>query len=391
MTRGCRELLSKLHSSSGFRQLPAIHPSGHVDLNIPARLSYTGTCKLRSLVQDRVEGSFQACNIHQIAAGCAAVRSKLLNDRKLTLTIRSKSANATSAHTRLHPRDSDDRIDIILIRRAPSKEPLGCKVAPNSVLSGYTILIPPHWAMAFWASLTYSSARVIGLEEWRHQHLEAGLPYFPDDWMCTAAGEAEAMLFRAETLKQHAARPPARRTRGLAAHVASSGTDPVWSAALPATVELTAAQIAPSIRRTSTTGYPTRQRQPNSANQREGVEARSTFFIRLFAISGNLKPGAQVYMASTWATLEQRCADCLDEEGGIKAPGLPVGFPAMNPRNQAQPGTDRDGHGASDRPCHFCQLHHVRRPFHWDGKHRAQVQAVHTVFACRQSKVSLPP
>jgi hypothetical protein len=63
--------------------------------------------------------------------------------------------------------------------------------------------------MPFWTSLTYSSARVIGLEEWKHQHLEAGLPYLPDDRVRTKAGEVEAKLFHAGIEERIAKRPPA--------------------------------------------------------------------------------------------------------------------------------------------------------------------------------------
>ena len=54
--------------------------------------------------------------------------------------------------------------------------------------SGWDVIIPSGWGMAFWVSLVYRGAHVGGQREERNIHLEAKLPYFPKEYPDTAAG-----------------------------------------------------------------------------------------------------------------------------------------------------------------------------------------------------------
>lgn len=59
--------------------------------------------------------------------------------------------------------------------------------------SGWDVLVPAGWGMAFWISLLYANGgRAAGQRELRHIALEAGIPVFPEDYQDSIAG-AEAV------------------------------------------------------------------------------------------------------------------------------------------------------------------------------------------------------
>lgn len=77
--------------------------------------------------------------------------------------------------------------------------------------SGWDIILPSGWAMAFWVALVYRGARVGGMREARSTALQAGLLFDPHDFPDSSAG-IEHMKREAETLQsRYNRRPPAKR------------------------------------------------------------------------------------------------------------------------------------------------------------------------------------
>ena len=58
----------------------------------------------------------------------------------------------------------------------------------TSLVSGWDLVLPSNWAMAFWVSLVYRGARACGMTELQKCYLECGIPFFPHDYPDTRAG-----------------------------------------------------------------------------------------------------------------------------------------------------------------------------------------------------------
>jgi len=110
------------------------------------------------------------------------------------------------------PLPEDDEIDVIVIKRSLQSRIYGRKQEEDTSQCGFTLLVPQHFGNAFWMSLVYSSARVGGLVERKHQDFEACVPSFPYDWPFTKGGENEALQISEEHEKRWKRTPPAKRT-----------------------------------------------------------------------------------------------------------------------------------------------------------------------------------
>lgn len=126
---------------------------------------------------------------------------------------------------RLRPTAADDRIPVVLI----------ASWQDSPLASGYTLLVPRGWGLPFWHSLVFTGARVLGQEQLRQRHLNAGLASFPHDWVASrsyAALEREAAASRAEVWRR---KPPAKRVnydRGEAVCPHPFGGVELWHDAL---------------------------------------------------------------------------------------------------------------------------------------------------------------
>jgi ribonuclease P/MRP protein subunit POP1 len=87
-------------------------------------------------------------------------------------------------------------------------QPRGCQ---SGYGSGWDIIVPAGWGMAFWLAFVYGGGRAIGLHERRAMSLEKGVPSFPYDYPDTASCRVEAAAEAAEARKKYNRRPPKRR------------------------------------------------------------------------------------------------------------------------------------------------------------------------------------
>ena len=81
--------------------------------------------------------------------------------------------------------------------------------------SGWDLILPANWGMAFWVSLIYRGARACGLKELQKCSLEAQALHFPSDYPDTSAGQQysneQRQLLEAKYLR---APPDKRRNYG---------------------------------------------------------------------------------------------------------------------------------------------------------------------------------
>ncbi|KAH7340957.1 ribonucleases P/MRP protein subunit POP1-domain-containing protein [Rhizoctonia solani] len=78
-----------------------------------------------------------------------------------------------------------DKIPLLLIQHtiSHSQAPLATSRDRSQALYGWTIILPPSWAMPFLSSLTHTGTRVVGLSARHHQCLETKSPHFPNDYV----------------------------------------------------------------------------------------------------------------------------------------------------------------------------------------------------------------
>ncbi|XP_078397233.1 ribonucleases P/MRP protein subunit POP1 [Cetorhinus maximus] len=77
--------------------------------------------------------------------------------------------------------------------------------------SGWDILIPKGWGMAFWIPLIYRGARAGGLQEGAKHTQYKGLPHFPDDFPDCPAGIQHSEETEKELIGIYKKYPPAKR------------------------------------------------------------------------------------------------------------------------------------------------------------------------------------
>ena len=77
--------------------------------------------------------------------------------------------------------------------------------------SGWDLVLPTNWAMAFWVSLVYRGARACGLTELQKCLLECGVPSFPLDFPDTRAGRELAEEKRKLSEEKYLRYPPDKR------------------------------------------------------------------------------------------------------------------------------------------------------------------------------------
>ncbi|TRY83315.1 hypothetical protein DNTS_006040 [Danionella cerebrum] len=78
--------------------------------------------------------------------------------------------------------------------------------------SGWDLLLPKGWAMAFWIPLVYRGVRVGGIRL-SLKHFEfMGRPHFPQDYPDCPAGDLFLSEQEAELIEQYKRRPPSKRT-----------------------------------------------------------------------------------------------------------------------------------------------------------------------------------
>ncbi|CAE6531767.1 unnamed protein product [Rhizoctonia solani] len=114
-----------------------------------------------------------------------SVRDKLRTPRyKKGQLDRRRSENLVPG-TQLQPTANDDKIPILLIQHtiSHSQAPAPTSSSTSQALYGWTMILPPSWAMPFLSSLTHTGTRVVGLSTRHHQRLETKSPYFPNDYV----------------------------------------------------------------------------------------------------------------------------------------------------------------------------------------------------------------
>ena len=77
--------------------------------------------------------------------------------------------------------------------------------------SGWDVILPSGWAMAFWIAFVYGGARTGALQESQTLALEQGVPFFPNDFPDTQAGQAYNKKLKEDGEAQYKRYPPAKR------------------------------------------------------------------------------------------------------------------------------------------------------------------------------------
>ena len=113
--------------------------------------------------------------------------------------------------TELNLGRQESRIPVLLLQNPGIRG--GGKLSQNIMGygSGWDVLLPSGWGMAFWVAMIYRGARAGGALESRSCALQQGVPHFPDDYIDTAAGRDAADALCKELEVKQAKWPPAKR------------------------------------------------------------------------------------------------------------------------------------------------------------------------------------
>ncbi|KAJ3300658.1 hypothetical protein HK104_008592 [Borealophlyctis nickersoniae] len=105
--------------------------------------------------------------------------------------LNKRRALALVPGTPLTPQKGDTRVPILLLQRnCLMQDSAGAsRKESREFLSGWDVVVPKGWAMAFWKNFIFAGARVGGLRERHSFHFESGIPCFPYDFPETAASQ----------------------------------------------------------------------------------------------------------------------------------------------------------------------------------------------------------
>ncbi|XP_029306579.1 ribonucleases P/MRP protein subunit POP1 [Cottoperca gobio] len=110
--------------------------------------------------------------------------------------------------SRLSPTPPQGRVPILLVQQ-PGKQ-VGHEM--SSWGSGWDLLLPKGWGMAFWVPLVYRGVRIGGLNMSLKHSQNKAAPHFPHDYPDCPAGVHFQEEQEAELLAKFKRRPPAKRT-----------------------------------------------------------------------------------------------------------------------------------------------------------------------------------
>ncbi|XP_013380528.1 ribonucleases P/MRP protein subunit POP1 [Lingula anatina] len=120
--------------------------------------------------------------------------------------------------------DDESRIPLLLVQ-SPGFQRTGPGPAQSHTSpgfgSGWDLILPSGWGMAFWIALVYQGARVGGLRELNSSAVDQGLLRIPYDYPDTQAGAAEERKEWEELEAKYKRYPPAKRPNYIKLGVAS--------------------------------------------------------------------------------------------------------------------------------------------------------------------------
>ena len=132
---------------------------------------------------------------------------------QLIVRLSTKWMCRSVAGTPLDLGDDESRVPVLLIQN-PGRRSIASPGCGHNLLgcgSGWDIIVPGGWAMAFWIALVYRGARASGLKEVDGSALEQSRLRVPGDYPDTAAGKATEKASGDALEAKHNRIPPAKR------------------------------------------------------------------------------------------------------------------------------------------------------------------------------------
>ncbi|KAL8586772.1 hypothetical protein ACOMHN_061285 [Nucella lapillus] len=109
--------------------------------------------------------------------------------------------------------DEESRIPVLLLQRPGSQPSFNTETTAGrcGVGSGWDLVAPKTWAMAFWTALVYRGARVGGLREARSLAVRSFQLHFPHDFPDSASCHELQQESRSLSVDEYVRHPPAKR------------------------------------------------------------------------------------------------------------------------------------------------------------------------------------
>ncbi|XP_062583770.1 ribonucleases P/MRP protein subunit POP1-like [Saccostrea cucullata] len=136
------------------------------------------------------------------------IRKTVTSTKKSDFEINQLKSEHVVPGTELILGDEESRIPVLLIQN----QGVDPKDRNHSHYgSGWDLILPAGWSMAFWVASVYHGARAGGLRELQCLANEQQSEHFPEDFPDTQAGQAEENRIKSEKEAEHSRRPPAKR------------------------------------------------------------------------------------------------------------------------------------------------------------------------------------
>ncbi|XP_050403536.1 ribonucleases P/MRP protein subunit POP1 isoform X1 [Patella vulgata] len=125
--------------------------------------------------------------------------------------------------------DAESRIPIILIQRPGQRDSSSHSISRHGFGSGWDIIVPSGWGMAFHIAFMYRGCRAGGLQEAESLAAEMGHFYMPLDFPETVAGQAEQAKISVALEEKYKRYPPDKKPNFVKLGTASPFSQPFES------------------------------------------------------------------------------------------------------------------------------------------------------------------
>jgi hypothetical protein len=108
---------------------------------------------------------------------------------------------------------NNSKIPVVLVQNSKND----CLESANdgALFTGWDIIVPNSWAMAFWLCMIHFGARAIGQNELNYLNFESSNLSFPNEFSDTEAGRLAQESSKLELFKKYMAKPPSKRVNYL--------------------------------------------------------------------------------------------------------------------------------------------------------------------------------
>jgi len=141
--------------------------------------------------------------------------NELNKNKKSTHAINKFRSQFLLPGTELKDLENHSKVPVLLIQNALNNNLTSLK--NGNLYSGWDLIVPCTWGMAFWLTLVHHGARAVGQNEIDYLLFESGNLKFPHEFLDTSSSQIQNEQLKQELFKKFSSRPPSKRVNYLKA------------------------------------------------------------------------------------------------------------------------------------------------------------------------------